>query len=251
MAIPIKTPAEIQSMRKGGQILAATLEECIKRAKAGVSTYELDQFAEEFIRSKGGIPAFKGYNGFPGTLCTAINEVIVHGIPKSTEILKEGDLFTIDCGVILDGLYTDAARTITIGTPSPEAARLLEIAHLALEAGINAAKPGNYTNDIGAAIENIVRKAGYHIIRDLTGHGIGKTLHEEPIVLNYKDRDRGPILKPGMTIAIEPIFAAGTDKMTTLNDDWTIVTKDGSLAIQIENTVLITESGSEILTKIG
>lgn len=251
MAISIKTTAEIQSMRKGGQILASVLEEVILRAKPGVSTYELDQFAEEYIRSRGGVPAFKGHHGFPATLCTAIDEVIVHGIPRKDEILKEGDLFTADCGVIFEGLYTDAARSIAIGKTTPEKYQLLETANLALEEATLAAQPGNHTNAIGTAIENVVKKAGFQIIRDLTGHGIGRKLHEEPVVLNYKDSQKGPILKPGMTIAIEPIFAIGSGKMITLSDEWTIITKDHSPSIQIENTILITESGNEILTKTG
>lgn len=250
MSISIKTNQEIESMRKSGKILAETLEETIKRAKPGVSTLELDKFAEEFIRSKGGKPGFKGYHGFPATLCTAINEVIVHGIPKKTEILQEGDIFTADCGVLVDGLYTDAARSVAIGKVSKEKERLIKTAYFALDKGIEAAKPGAYIGDISKAIETVIKNAGFKVIHDLTGHGIGRNLHEDPIVLNYWDGSKGPMIKPGMTLAIEPIFSIGTSEMITLNDNWTITTDDGSCSVQAENTILITKNGNEILTQL-
>ena len=209
MSIPIKNKEEIQAMREGGQILAYVLEETLKIAKPGISTLDLDHFAENLIRQKGGKPAFKGYHGFPGTLCTAINEVIVHGIPKENEILKEGDLLTIDCGVMWKNMYTDAARSIGIGEISEEKQKLLDVSKEALNAAINLARPGKHLNLIGKKIEEIVKEAGFHIIQDLTGHGIGKELHEKPIVLNYWEGYPGPILKEGMTLAIEPIFSTG------------------------------------------
>lgn len=250
MAISIKTPEEIEAMRISGKILAKVLEEVCQKALPGISTYELDQFAEKYIRENGATGAFKNYNGYPATICTAIDEVIVHGIPRTNQILKEGDLFTVDCGVIYKGMYTDAARSIGIGQISEQKTKLLETAKLALNEAIKLAKPGNHLNGIGKTIQNIVENAGFHIIKDLTGHGIGKTLHEEPTILNYWDNQPGPILKPGMTLAIEPIFSAGTSKMKTLNDNWTIVTIDNSPAVQEEHSILITETSNEVLTSL-
>lgn len=247
--IPIKTREEEQAMREGGQILAETLQLVCAHAKAGISTYELDKIAEEFIRSKNAIPSFKGHNGFPGTICSAIDEIIVHGIPSKTQILKEGDLFTVDCGVTHKGLITDAARSIGIGEVSNEKKQLIKTAHLALEKGINAARPGNFVGDISKAIEKVIRDAGFKVIRDLTGHGIGRRLHEPPVINNYF-AGRGDQLKPGMTIAIEPIFAVSSGTMIMLEDKWTLVTTDGSCSIQEENTILITKTGNEVLTKI-
>lgn len=249
MDIPIKTDEEIRSMRKSGKILAEVLEECLEAAKAGVSTLQIDEFAENLIKQKGGKPAFKGYNGYPATVCTAIDEVIVHGIPKKDQILKEGDLLTIDCGVIYEGMYTDAARSKGIGKISPEKERLIKIAKEALSKAIDLAKPGIHLGQISKTIQETVEDAGFHIIRDLTGHGIGKKLHEEPVVLNYWDGD-GIVLKAGMTLAIEPIFSIGTSQMKTLNDKWTLVTIDNSPAVQEENTILITPDGAEILTSL-
>jgi methionyl aminopeptidase len=250
MNIPIKSEEEIEIMRKGGKILAEVLEKTISRAKVGVSTEELDNFAENLIRQLGGIPGFKGYNGFPKTLCTGINEVVVHGIPRKDEILKEGDLLTIDCGVIYKGMYTDAARSIGIGKISQQKENLLKTAEIALSKAIDTANPGTPLNEIGKIIQKTVENAGFHIIYDLTGHGVGRKLHEDPIVLNYWEGYNGPILKPGITLALEPIFAIGTSKIKTLKDNWTIITADKSCAVQIENTILITQNGNDVLTQI-
>lgn len=247
-SIPIKSEHEIQLMRKSGEILGKTLKAVCERAKEGVSTKELDDFAEAFIREQGGTPGFKGYNGFPCTICTAVDDQIVHGIPSKNQILKEGDLFTVDCGVIYEGMNTDAARSIAIGKVSAEKQRMMETAKRALSAAIDMAKPGINVGLLGRLIEEIVEKEGYKIIKDLTGHGIGRKLHEAPIVLNYWNGNPGPILKAGMTIAIEPIFAETSNQMRTLSDNWTLVTADGSCSVQEENTVLITQTGSEILT---
>jgi methionyl aminopeptidase len=249
MAISLKTEDEIKAMREGGKLLAFVLEETCKKAVAGISTYELDQFAENLIKKHNATPGFKGYGGFPATLCTAINEVIVHGIPKKDEILKEGDLLTIDCGVIHKGLYTDAARSIGIGNISEEKRKLIKTAYLTLDKAISVAKPGSKLSEIGRTIQKHVESENYHIVKDLTGHGIGKNLHEDPVVLNYWEESEVIYLKPGMTLAIEPIFAIGTGKMKTLKDEWTIVTKDMSCAVQVENTILITQKGNEVLTK--
>jgi methionyl aminopeptidase len=250
MSIIIKNEEEIKAMREGGKILAVVLEETCKRAVAGVSTLELDHFAENLIREKGGIPGFKDYKGFPNTLCTCINEKIVHGIPQKDEILKEGDLFTVDCGVIYKGMNTDAARTVAVGEISEEKQKLLATAKETLAVAINTAQPDTPLNEIGKSIQKIVEQAGYHVIHDLTGHGIGKALHEDPVIINYWDGNPGPLLKPGMTLAIEPIFSIGTSQMRTLRDEWTLVTEDNSCSIQIENTILITQNGNEVLTKV-
>ncbi len=250
MTIPIKTDEEISAMREGGKILAEVLEKTCKKAVPGISTYELDQFAEEIIKKRGAKPGFKGYQGFPATLCTAINEVVVHGIPRKDKIIKEGDLLTVDCGVIFKGMYTDAARSIPIGNISAEKSKLIKIAYKALEKAIKIANPGTHLNEIGKTIQKVTESAGFHVIRDLTGHGVGRRLHEEPIILNYWRGKPGPILKPGMTLAIEPILAVGTGEIVVLRDKWTIVTKDRSCAVQAENTILITKTGNEVLTQL-
>lgn len=250
MAINIKTPDQIEKMRKAGHILGELLNILVESAKPGISTKELDNFAEKFIKEKGGKPAFKGYHGYPATICTAIDEVVVHGIPKENQILKNGDLLTIDSGVICEGYYSDAARSVGIGQISAQKQKLITTAKIALNKAIDMAKPGTHLGEIGKAIQEIIEKAGFHVIYDLTGHGIGTTLHEEPHVLNYYAGQPGPILKPGMTIAIEPIFAVGTSEIITQNDGWTIQTKDGSCSVQQENTILITDYGNEILTEV-
>lgn len=251
MPIQIKTEKEIRAMKISGKILAEALEETCRFAKPGMSTFELDEFAENLIRKNNAIPAFKGYRGFPATLCTCLNKVIVHGIPKKDEIIQEGDLLTIDCGVIYEGMYTDAARSIIIGKCLiNNRERLIKTAYQALNNVTDILKPGLHLNEIGKTIQKIVENAGFHIVKDLTGHGIGHRLHEEPIILNYWDGTPGPILKPGMTLAIEPIFAVGTGEMRLSSDKWTLVTTDNSDAVQIENTFLITENGNEVLTEL-
>jgi methionyl aminopeptidase len=255
MPIQIKTEEEIRSMKISGKILAEALEATCQFAKPGMSTLELDTFAENLIRKRGAIPAFKGYRGFPSTLCTCLNEVIVHGIPKKDEIMQEGNLLTIDCGVIYEGMYTDAARSIIIGKSlegmlGNKRERLIKTAHEALNKVTDILKPGLHLNEIGKTIQKIVENAGFHIVKDLTGHGIGRRLHEEPIILNYWDGTPGPILKPGMTLAIEPIFAVGTGEIHLSSDKWTLTTTDNSDAVQMENTFLITENGNEVLTEL-
>lgn len=238
-------------MRVSGKILAEVLDECCKLARVGITTYDLDQFAEKLIKANGGIPAFKGYHGFPSTLCTSLNERIVHSIPKKDEILKNGDLLTIDCGVIYDGMYTDAARSIGIGQISAEKEKLIQTANDALNSAIDLIKPGIHVSDISKTIQKIVENAGFRVIYDLTGHGVGRKLHEDPIIANYFDGNKGPVLKAGMTIAIEPIFSISSNYLKTLSDGWTIVTTDGSTAVQAENTILITKNGHEVLTELA
>lgn len=248
MEIPIKTPTEIETMRKCGQILGNLLRKLKENAKPGTTTLDLDALALQICEEENVKPAFLGYKGFPAVICSSVNDEVVHAIPNKRE-LKPGDLLSIDCGVVLDGMITDAAISLVIeGEKNEEAENLMKVAEKALKAGINQIRPGNKTGDIGFAIQEVVHKAGYHIIRELTGHGVGKKLHEPPIVNNYGKRGEGFTLKPGMTLAIEPIIAIGTRFIKTLGDNWTIVTKDHSLAIQIEHTVLITPQGNEILT---
>lgn len=247
MAIHIKTDEEIKSMREGGRILGQCLKELADLAKPGISTYDLDQYAEKFIREHDGIPSFKGYHGYPATLCTSIDHVVVHGIPSPTEILKDGDLIAIDCGIIYKGLHTDSTVLVGVGNISKEKHRIILAAEETLSKAIDSIKPGIRVGDLSKVIEHSIREHGYSPVEELTGHGVGRNLHEEPHIPNRYEED-GPILKKGMTLAIEPIFAVGSPKIRTLNDNWTIVTVDGSYAAQIEHTILITETGCEILT---
>jgi methionyl aminopeptidase len=245
--IHIKTSEEISKMRISGKILGNVLKYLKEIAKPGVTTKYLDLEAEKFIRNLKGIPTFKGYRGFPASICTPINEEVVHTIP-SDRILKNGDILTIDCGVTYEGLITDAAITIPIANVSKEVSKFINVAKETLSAGIKQVKPANKVGDISYAIQQIIVKNGYSVIHELTGHGVGYKLHEEPTINNYGKKHQGMSLKPGMTLAIEPIFAMGERYIQTLKDKWNIVTKDNSLAIQYEHTVLVTDSGCEILT---
>jgi len=247
--IIIKTDQEIEMMRKSGKILANLLQELKRTAKPGVTPRQLDTLAKKICEDNGAIPTFLGYHGFPATICASINNEVVHTIPGDKP-LENGDLLSIDCGVTWSGLITDSAISFIVGDASnnPAAEKLIRVAQQALAAGIAEAVPGNSVGDIGNAIQTVVHNNGYHIIRELTGHGVGRKLHEEPMINNFGKRGTGPTLKPGMTIAIEPIIAVGTRKTRTLSDNWTIVTEDDSLAIQVEHTVLITPTGNEILT---
>lgn len=248
MEIPIKTPAEIETMRKCGRILSSLLQKLKENAKPGTTTLDLDTLALKICEEENVKPAFLGYKGYPAVICSSVNDEVVHAIPTKKE-LKPGDLLSIDCGIILDGMITDAAVSLVIeGEKNPEAENLIKVAEHALMSGIKQIRPGNKTGDIGFAIQKIVHKAGYHIVKELTGHGVGRKLHEPPIVNNYGKLGEGFTLKPGMTLAIEPIIATGTRFIKTLADNWTIVTRDHSLAIQVEHTVLITPQGNEILT---
>jgi len=246
--IPIKTPEEIAIMREGGKILAQCLNETAALAKPGISTFELDQFAENFLTQHNGKPSFLGYCGFPATLCTNINDQVVHGIPSKEQILKEGDIISIDCGFFYKGFHTDATVLLGIGKISKEKQRIIETAERALSEAIDCLKDGVLLGDLSETIENVIRGNGYEVIEELTGHGIGQKLHEPPVVANQRE-STAPILRSGMTIAIEPIFAEGSGDIVTLKDKWSIVTKDHAIAAQIEHTVLITDDGCEILTQ--
>lgn len=246
--IVLKSRAEIDTMRSAGRIVFGVLEELKLHVRPGISTWELDRIAEEFIRAKGGVPSFKGLYGFPSTICASINEEIVHGIPSKKRILTDAGVFTADVGVLLDGLHADSARTYPVGEISPEAQRLLTVTEGSLYEGIKEAQIGNHVGDIGHAVQNVAEGAGFGVVRELVGHGIGRTFHEEPQVPNYGRPKRGPVLKAGMTIAIEPMITAGDPATRTLDDKWTVVTLDGTLSAHFEHTIAITEKGPEILT---
>ena len=247
--IQLKSNREIELMAEGGKILAATVQMLRREVRPGVSTEDLDAIAEQFIRSHAGAtPAFKGLYGFPGTLCTSINQEIVHGIPSKKRVLKDGDIISIDVGVGYQGYFTDSATTVAVGAVDEETKRLLDITEQSLAAGIAAAVPGNHLGDIGAAVQRVVEGAGFSVVRDLVGHGIGVQFHEEPQVPNYGKAKRGLKLVPGLTIAIEPMVNIGAPQTRTLPDKWTIVTVDGSRSAHFEHTVAITDSGNRVLT---
>jgi methionyl aminopeptidase len=249
--IQLKSAREIDLMAQGGQILARTVEMLRGAVRPGMSTLDLDKLAEDFIRShEGATPAFKGLYGFPGSICSSLNNEIVHGIPSARRVLKEGDVISIDVGVGYKGYYTDSATTVPVGQVSYEAARLLDVTQRALDAGIAAAVLGNHIGDIGAAVQAVVEAAGLSVVRDLVGHGIGVEFHEEPQVPNYGKPKRREKLVPGLTIAIEPMVNIGGPATKTLSDRWTIVTLDGSLSAHFEHTVAITENGTRVLTRL-
>ncbi|HLP59287.1 MAG TPA: type I methionyl aminopeptidase [Candidatus Deferrimicrobium sp.] len=254
--IILKTNSELKLMREANRIIAVILTEIADKIKPGVSTYELDQWAEQRLASMNAKPAFKGYgsrngrNGFPASLCVAVNEEVVHGIPAKNKILQAGDIIGIDVGSIYKGYHGDGAYTYAVGEVSAGARALMKCCEEALYVGIAQARKGNRVSDISIAIDRFVTPRGYGIVRDLTGHGIGRSLHEEPQVLNYDDGHKGQKLKENMTLAIEPMINGGTYKVRTLSDQWTVVTEDGSLSAHYEHTVLITADGPEILTRL-
>ncbi len=247
--ITIKSPREVETMAAAGTIVADTLKLLRERTEPGMSTEDLDAIAEEFIRSHpGATPSFKGLYDFPKTLCTSINHEVVHGIPSPKRVLKEGDLLSVDCGVCIDGLHGDSATTIPVGDVSPESERLLEVTQQALAAGLEQAIAGNRVGDIGHAVQAIAEGAGYSVVRELVGHGIGTTFHEEPQVPNYGRPGKGPMLKEGMTIAVEPMINMGKKEIRTLADKWTVVTRDSSLSAHFEHTIHIQDGPPRILT---
>jgi methionyl aminopeptidase len=248
--ILLKTDNEMKLMREANRIIAVVLTEIRDRIKTGVSTYDLDQWAEKRILDLGAKPGFKGYKGYPATLCTSINQEVVHGVPSKEKILEDGDIISIDVGSIYKGFYGDGAYTYAVGNISDEAKNLLETCEESLYVGIEQSKLGNRINDISIAIDRFVRSRGYEIVRDLTGHGIGRYLHEEPQILNYDNGLKGPKLKTNMTLAIEPMITNGSYEIRTLNDMWTVVTVDGSLSAHFEHTVVVTSNGPEILTRL-
>lgn len=248
--IQLKSVREIEIMARGGRILAATIAAVREAVRPGVTTAELDDVAERFIRShEGATPAFKGLYGFPGSVCASINNEIVHGIPSRRRALQAGDIISVDVGVRYQGFYTDSATTIAVGEVPPESRRLLEVTEAALAAGIEAAQAGNHLGDIGAAVQGVVEEAGFSVVKDLVGHGIGVEFHEKPQVPNYGKPKRGLKLAAGLTIAIEPMVNAGSPDTREMPDRWTIVTADGSRSAHFEHTVAITSEGPRVLTR--
>jgi len=248
--IVLKSPREIELMREAGKIVALTLAVLAEKAKEGVSTAQLEEWAEEVISKNKAIPSFKGYRGYPASICVSVNEEVVHGIPSPKRILKEGDVVSIDVGAIYKGYHGDAAITIGIGRITEEAKKLIEVTKGALEAAISAAKAGNRLGDISWAIQSYAEKHGFNVVREYTGHGIGRYMHEEPQVPNVGTPGKGILLKPGMTLALEPMLVAGSWEVEVLPDGWTVVTKDKSLAAHFEHTIAITDGDAEILTKL-
>jgi methionyl aminopeptidase len=248
--ITVKSAREVETMARAGRIVADTLALVRRSAKPGVSTWDLDRIAEQFIRSHtGAVPSFKGLYGFPASLCTSINTEVVHGIPSKKRVLREGDIISVDCGVCVQGLHADSAVTIAIGAVAPGTQALLDATLSALAAGIEAAKAGSQVGDIGAAVQEVAEQAGYSVVRELVGHGIGSQFHEEPQVPNFGTPGTGARLMPGMTIAIEPMINVGGPEIRTLGDRWTVVTADGSLSAHFEHTVAITDNGARVLTQ--
>lgn len=249
MSISIKNPEEIELMKEAGRILAITHEELKKAIKPGITTYDIDKLGEEVIRSYGCTPSFLNYCGYPASICVSINEEVVHGIPSKTRYIKEGDIVSLDAGVIYKGYHSDSARTYGVGEISPVCTDLIKVTKQSFFEALKVARAGNHIKDIGVAVERYVLQHGFDVVVDLVGHGVGKNLHEEPDVPNFATRRRGPKLKAGMTIAIEPMVTVGDYHVNWLDDGWTVVTADGLAAAHYEDTILITESEPVILSR--
>ncbi|HET7685366.1 MAG TPA: type I methionyl aminopeptidase [Candidatus Limnocylindria bacterium] len=249
--VTIKRPEEIATMRRAGRILAGILDVLAAELRPGVSTGALDAIAERMIREAGAVPSFKGYGShppFPGSICTSINDEVVHGIPSSRRVLRDGDIVSIDIGCIVEGWHADCARTYPIGTVADDLARLIDVTRRGMEAGIAAAMPGNRLGDIGHAIETVAHRHGYGVVRPFVGHGIGTSMHEDPQVPNYGRPGTGLRIEAGMCFAIEPMFNLGDDEVGVLDDGWTVVTQDGAPSAHFENTIVVTETGPDVLT---
>ena len=245
--ICLKSEREVETMDRANALVHRVLRAVEEAARPGVSTGALDKLAEQMIRDDGGIPAFKGYRGFPATLCTSINDVIVHGIPNTKNRLRDGDLVSVDCGVLLDGFYGDAAVTFGVGAVSPEAQRLMEVTRKCLGDAVAAIKPEGRLGDVGAAVQKRAEEAGFGVVREFVGHGIGRALHEEPQVPNYGEAGRGQRLRPGLVIAIEPMITGGSWRVSIDDDGWTARTEDGRLAAHFECSVAVTADGRRVL----
>ena len=248
MSVTIKSAREIELMREAGRLLAEVHDELAAFIKPGISTKDIDKLGEKLIRDRGCIPNFLNYNGYPASICVSVNDEVVHGIPNKHRILQDGDIVSLDAGLIYKGYHSDAARTHAVGTISKEAQQLIDVTRQSFFEGIKYAKAGNRLHDISNAIAAYTESFGYGVVRDLVGHGIGTALHEDPQIPNFKQLRRGMKLMPGMTLAIEPMINAGTWEVCWLDDDWTVVSEDGSLSAHYENTVLITDGEPEILT---
>ena len=248
MSVSIKSANEIELMREAGRLLELVHEELAKNIRPGISTWELDQLGEKKIRSFGCIPNFLNYNGYPASFCISVNDEVVHSIPNKHKILQEGGIVSIDAGLIYKGMHSDAARTYGVGKISPQAQKLIDVTRQSFFEGIKYAKAGNHLHDISNAIDDYVSQFGFGIVEELVGHGIGHALHEDPQIPNFRQRRKGIRLMPGMTLAVEPMINLGRPDVEWLDDDWTVVTEDGSLSAHYENTILITDGEPEILT---
>ncbi len=250
MAIMIKTPQEIEKMRRSGGVVREVLETVRGLVKAGATTLDLEKAAEAKMKELGAVSAFKGYRGYPCVLCTSLNEEVVHGIPSKGRVLRDGDIVSIDCGVVVDGYYGDSAITVAVGEQiTPQAKRLLDVTKTSLESAIAVVKPGATLGDIGAAVQEVVEADGFSVVRDFVGHGIGTHMHEDPQVPNYGRRGQGTKLRQGMVLAIEPMVNVGGPGVQVLKDGWTAVTEDGSLSAHFEHTVAVTQEGATVLTR--
>jgi len=252
--IDYKSPADLDRMRRAGRIVVATIERVLEAVRPGGTTADLDAVAEAYIREQGAIPSFKGYGSlpFPGSICASLNDEVVHGIPTPKRVLREGDLLSLDFGAIWEGFHGDSAVSVFVGEPpSPEAEKLVRVTEEALEAGISQIRPGARLSDIGAAVQQVAEGAGFSVVREYVGHGIGRNLHEDPQIANYGEPGRGPQLKPGLVLAVEPMVNMGGWETRVLADDWTVVTSDGSLSAHFEHTIAVTEDGHEVLTRRG
>jgi methionyl aminopeptidase len=248
MAIMLKTVREVEKMRRAGHIVRDVLQAVRAMVKPGVTTLDLERMAEKMIEEAGATPAFKGYHGFPCVLCTSLNEQVVHGIPSLKTVLREGDILSVDCGVVIDGYYGDSAITIPVGKVSAETQRLLDVTRASLGKAIDAVRPGAMLGDVGAAVQEMVEAEGFSVVKEFVGHGIGTKMHEDPQIPNFGQRGRGVRLREGMVLAIEPMVNAGGDAVRVLKDGWTAVTEDGSLSAHFEHTVAVTRDGAAILT---
>ena len=248
MAVSMKSAREIELMREAGRLLSRVHDELGAAIRSGMSTLEIDQLGEKLIRSFGCVPNFLHYNGYPASICVSVNDEVVHGIPKKDRILQEGDIVSLDAGLIYQGYHSDAARTHAVGKISPQAQQLIEVTRQSFFEGIKMAREGCHLHDISNAIDAYVSRFGYGIVRDLVGHGIGTSLHEDPQIPNFAQRRKGVRLQAGMTLAVEPMINAGGWEVDFLNDGWTVVTRDGSLSAHYENTILVTDGEPEILT---
>ena len=246
-----KSSDELRRMRRSGEITAETIEAVIDAVRPGVSTDELDAIAERRIRDAGAVPSFLGYRGFTKTICASVNDEIVHGIPSKERVLREGDLLSLDFGAIFEGFHSDSAVSLFVGgqAPSEEAARLVKVTEACLDAAIAKIQPGGRLSDIGHAIESVAEPAGFGIVREYGGHGIGRALHEDPFIQNWGPAGRGPDLRPGLVVAVEPMLTLGGEETRQLTDGWTVVTADGSLSAHFEHTIAVTEDGPEVLTR--
>jgi len=249
--IVYKSPEEIERMRRAGKIVADTIDDLLERVRPGVTTKQLDEIAERSIRGAGAVPSFKGYRGFPASICTSLNEEVVHGIPGKRRV-AEGDILKLDVGAIWEGFHADSALSVYVGdAPSDVVDKLLRVTEESLAAGISELRAGGRLSDVGHAVQQLVEGAGFSVVREYVGHGVGRLLHEDPQVPNYGDPGRGPEIKPGLVVAIEPMVNVGDWRTNVLDDDWTVVTADGSLSAHFEHTIAVAADGPEVLTARG